>query len=93
VEFDALTQFEAPDGRARLRPLGGERGRQAHGLVALDQRLVDVAGEAELQAFVERMRIHRLHVALIGNTQGHGVGGKGGERKGGSQNGRNEFFH
>ena len=69
VELHALAQVEAPYGRARLRPLGRQRRRQAHVLVALDQRLVDVAGEAELQALVERVRVHRLHVALVGHPQ------------------------
>ena len=73
VEFDSLAQVEAPHGRARLRPLRRQRRREAHVLAALDQRLVDVAGEAELQALVERVRVHRLHVALVGDPKGHGL--------------------
>jgi hypothetical protein len=60
VEFHARAQVESPDRRALLRPLGRQRRREVHALVALDQRLVDVAGEAQLQALVERVRIHRL---------------------------------
>ena len=38
-------------------------------LAAADQRLEDVAGDGELQRFVQRVRIHRNGIALIGEPE------------------------
>ena len=73
VEFHALAQLEAPNRGRGLRPLGSEQRLHRHVLATRNQRLVDVAHEAELQRFVQRVRVHRLHVALVRDAQGHGL--------------------
>jgi hypothetical protein len=74
MEGDTLAQLEAPHRRRGGRPLGGQRRGQAELLVAADQRLVDVAGETQLQRLVQRVRVHRVRVALVGHAQ------RGGQR-------------
>jgi transcriptional regulator of nitric oxide reductase len=81
VPFDALAQVEAPHGRRGLRPLGGEQGNDRHVLAAADQGIVDAGQEAELQRLVERVRVHRLHVAGVGDAQRHAVAQAAGQRE------------
>jgi hypothetical protein len=81
VEFDVPAEIEAPHGGARLRPLGGEQRNECHVPVAADQRLVDAGSEAQLQGLVERVGIHRLHVALVGDPQGDGLRHRRNERE------------
>ena len=69
-KLDVLAQLEAPHGRRGLLPLGGERRHELELLAAADQRLVDVAGEAELEGLVQRMRVHRQRVALVRELEG-----------------------
>ena len=66
-------QLEAPDGRDGVAPLLCEGAFQLELLVAPHQRLVDVVGEAQQERLVPRMRIHRVHIAVIGEAECLGV--------------------
>ena len=70
VKLHAFAEFKAPHVGRWLRPFGRQRGRQAEVLVAPNQAFIHVAGDAQLHGLVERMRVHRCGIALIGDAQG-----------------------
>ena len=70
VELDVLPQVEAPYGRRGLLPGSREQRDELQLLAATHQRLEHVGRDTELQRLVERVRIHRDRVALIGKAVG-----------------------
>src|SRR5690606_19039947 len=57
----------------RAAPLAGEPRNELESWSARGESLVDVPREAELEAVVERMRIHRQGIALVGESQRPGL--------------------
>jgi hypothetical protein len=91
VELHALAQLEAPDRGRGLLPGGGQRRRQAQVLVAADQWLEHVAGHGQLQRLVERVRVHRQRVALVGDA--HRLRLRGGGQRDERRRGEDVFLH
>src|SRR5690606_37636563 len=92
VEFDALAQVEAPHAGRGLLPARGQQRGQAQVLVAAGQRLVDVGGGGQLQRLVERMRVHRQRVALVGDADGLRAREQARRRQGGQDGRCGHFF-
>ena len=74
MELHALAQLEAPGGGRGGFPAGGEHRRQRKIAVAANQRLVDIAQKSELERLLQRMRVHRHRVALVGDFERVGAG-------------------
>ncbi|MNV20434.1 hypothetical protein D3C71_1113320 [compost metagenome] len=92
VELHALAQLETPHGGRRLLPARRQGRRQAQVLVAADQRLIDVAGDAQLQRLIERVGVHRQRVTLVGDADGLSLGHQARRRQRGKESGQSDFF-
>ncbi|MNV48196.1 hypothetical protein D3C71_1400900 [compost metagenome] len=92
MELHTLAQFETPHGGGGLLPGGGQCGGQAQILVAAHQGFVHVTGHAQLQRFVERVRVHGQRIALIGDPDGLGIGHQTRRGQRGKQSGQSNFF-
>jgi hypothetical protein len=66
VELDAMAQVEAPGGVVQARPRHCRARHDGELLVALHQRVVHLLREEVGQAFVLRVRVARLRIALRG---------------------------
>ena len=72
VKLDALAELEPPDLRRDLLPFGRESRLDLEVLAPPDQGFVDVAHEGEQERLVPRVGVHRVDVAIIGETEGLG---------------------
>jgi len=70
VEFDVLPQMETPARRLQDFPAFGKRRGDLQFLVAGDQSLIDMRMMGDGGGFLERIRIKRFQLALIGVAQG-----------------------
>jgi hypothetical protein len=71
MKLHALAQFKAPDQGRGLFPAGGQPRSELEVLAARDQRLIHIAGHGQLQGLLQRMRVHRQRIALVGDSQSH----------------------
>ena len=69
LEFDAVAQVEAPSGRVRRFPTLGEGRLDLEIAVTTDQRVVEVLREGEEERLAPRVRIHRVRVTVVGETE------------------------
>ena len=91
VELHALAQLKAPHRGRCLLPAGSQHGGEAQVLVAAHQGFVDVARHAQLQGLVERVRVHRQGVALVGDAHSLRAGYNADCRQGNKQCCRGHF--
>ena len=70
VELDVLAQIEAPQRGRHLLPACGQAGHDVELLVQVNQRLVGVAGGRQLQRLVQRVRVERERITLVGDAHG-----------------------
>jgi hypothetical protein len=75
MKFHVFAQGELPHRWAFELPRAGQRRHQFQIFAARNHRLKHVVQKCKLHRFIERMRIKRKHIALIGYAYHHTLGG------------------
>ena len=73
MKLHSFAEIKTPCSGIGGFPVSRQSGRQLEVLVAPDQGLIHVFIYRDLQGLIQRMRIQRHGITLIGNAQGHGT--------------------